>query len=155
MNWQDWLEKWKMKSLKISAGFLEMEWSPADVDRYAAWELYIELLTRIATQPLAEEEGDETTALDSLAELFPLTREIIRAHRGCYELTKIAVVVLNQVLRPFTAKWRRLSLQGVFDEESQCKEFRNQLTELQEKLRRYTRMLGEMAGVEADLTTLE
>ena len=52
-------------------------------------------------------------ALDSVYSLFPTTRTIIRTHgRDAMEFTKIAVVVLNQIVRPFTAKWHRLSLQG-------------------------------------------
>lgn len=38
---------------------LEMEWKPQDEDKSAARELYVELLTRIATQPLDEQHGDE------------------------------------------------------------------------------------------------
>ena len=83
------------------------------------------------------------------------TREIFKHHgRGCIEFTKIAVVVLNQVIRPFTAKWHKLSVANAFDDPANCEEFRNELTELQVKLRLYTRMLSDMAGVE-DLTELE
>ncbi|MFN0086050.1 MAG: hypothetical protein ACKVX9_11750 [Blastocatellia bacterium] len=155
MKWKKWLENWDMTSLKISAGFLDMEWKPQDEDKAAAWALYIELLTRITTQPLAEQHGDEKTALTSIYSLFGLTREVIKANgRHCIEFTKIAVVVLNQVIRPFTAKWHRRSLEGAFDNPDGCREFREELAELQAKLRIYTKMLAEMAGVE-DLTGLE
>ena len=50
MKLKEWLDSWSMTSLKIKAHFLEMEWKPQDVDKDAAWELYIELLTRITTQ---------------------------------------------------------------------------------------------------------
>lgn len=66
MRWRDWLDNWKMSSLKINVKFLEMEWKPEDGDKDAAWEMYIELITRITTQPLAENDGDEKTALDSV-----------------------------------------------------------------------------------------
>jgi hypothetical protein len=59
MKWQGWLEKWGMTSLKIKTPFLEMEWKPKDEDKAAAWEMYVELLTRITTQPLDSEHGDE------------------------------------------------------------------------------------------------
>lgn len=151
----NWLEKWNMSSLKISAGFLDMELQFRDEDKVAAWELYVELLTRITTQPLADHEGDEETALKSLYAIFGLTREIIRRNgRGCIEFTKIAIVVLNQVIRPFTAKWHRLSLEGAFKDPARCREFREELGELQEKLRDYTGLLADLAGVE-DLTKLE
>lgn len=58
------------------------------------------------------------------------------------------------MVRPFTAKWHRLSLQGAFDDAARCAEFSTELEDLQNKLREYTRMLGDLAGVE-DLTDLE
>lgn len=155
MKWGKWLEKWEMSSLKITVPFLEMEWSPKDADKAAAWELYIELLTRITTQPLERNHGDEKTALDSVFALFGITRQVLKNNtRDCQEFAKIAVVVLNQVVRPFTAKWHRRSLEGAFTRPDDCEAFRMDLTELQGKLRIYTRMLADMAGVE-DLTTLE
>lgn len=132
-----------------------MEWKPQDVDKAAAWELYIELLTRITTQPLDEKNGDEKTALDSVYSLFSTTRQVLKNHtRDCIEFTKIAIVVLNQVIRPFTAKWHRLSIQGAFADIEKQKEFRVELAQLQTVLKKYTNMLADMAGVE-DLTTLE
>ena len=155
MKWSEWLEKWNMSSLKVTVPFLEMEWKPQDEDKAAAWELYIELLTRITTQSLDSSHGDEKTALDSIYSLFPITRQILKANsRKCIEFTKIAVIVLNQVIRPFTAKWHRLKLQNAFDDPIKCEEFRIALVDLQEDLRNYTKMLADMAGVE-DLTTLE
>lgn len=155
MKWAKWLENWDMTSLKISAPFLEMEWNPAEPDKDAAWELYIELLTRITTQPLSEKDGDEETALQSVYSLFGLTRSIIKSHgRDCKEFTKIAIVVLNQIIRPFTAKWHKVSVANEFQNTNVCKEFREELCELQKMLRIYTKMLSQMAGVE-DLTGLE
>lgn len=155
VKWSKWLEKWDMTSLKIKVPFLEMEWEPRDEDREAAWELYIELLTRITTQPLAQEHGDEETALASVYSIFPITREVIKRNsRHCIEFTKIAVVVLNQIIRPFSAKWHRLSVKGAFSDAAQCAEFRVELEELQGNLRKYSKMLADMANVE-DLTELE
>ena len=155
MKWSKWLENWDMKSLKINLKFLEMDWAPQVADKEAAWEMYVELLTRIATQHLQPEHGDEKTALDSIYALFGLTRATLKAKgRGCNEFAKIAVVVLNQVVRPFTAKWHKLSLAGAFEDEDQCGQFREELDALQTELRKYTKMLADMAGVE-DLTDLE
>lgn len=155
MKWSEWLENWSMSSLKIKTGFLDMEWKPKDEDKDAAWELYIELLTRITTQKLPEEHGVEETALESVHKIFGLTRDIIKNHgRLCIEFTKIAIVVLNQIVRPFTARWHKELVNNAFNEPSKCKEFRKELNVLQDKLRIYTKMLGDMAGVE-DLTELE
>ena len=155
MNLSNWLEKWGMSSLKITPPFLQMEWTPQASDKNAAWALYIELLTRIATQPLPIEHGDEKTALDSVYSLFATTREVIREHGPeCINFTKIAIVVLNQVVRPFTAKWHRKSLAGDFEDETDRAVFREELAALQEALRKYSRMLADIAEVE-DLTDLE
>jgi hypothetical protein len=155
MKRRDFLEKWGLSSLKLNLGFLESEFSPQDPDRAAAWDLYVELLTRVATQSLCPEEGDEKTALDSVYSIFEETREILRHHgSGCGEFAKLAIPVLNQILRPFTAKWHRLSLAGAFQDQDRCWDFRKDLAVLQAHLRDYTRALAAMANVE-DLTTLE
>ena len=155
MKWHQWLENWDMTSLRISAPFLEMEWSPSEPDRSAAWELYIELLTRITTQSLGDQEGDDKTALDSVYSLFPTTRAIIKDNgRDCIEFTKLAIVVLNQKVRPFTAKWHRLSLEKGFGDAGVRRQFREELRQLQAVLKTYAGMLADMAGVE-DLTSLE
>jgi hypothetical protein len=128
------LEKWDLTSLKIKAPFLEMDWQPKDEDKTAAWELYIELITRAATQGLDPEEGDEAAALKSVYELFPLTRETIkRGGRYCINFTRIAVV-LNQKVRPFTAKWHPPVLAGPLDAAAR-RQFRAELSALQSDLR--------------------
>lgn len=156
MKWSQWLEDWGLSKLKINAGFLQMELAPQDHDRDAAWEMYIELLTRITTQALPSEDGDEQAALDSVYSLFGITREIIKRHtRHAGEFSKIAIVVLNQIVRPFTAKWHKLAINKAFDDPQLCKEFRAELSLLQDDLRKYTALLGSMAGVEDDMTLLE
>ncbi|MCX5782007.1 MAG: hypothetical protein NT145_04810 [Elusimicrobia bacterium] len=155
MKWKKWLEKWDMTSLKINLKVLEMEWQPKEADKNAAWELYVEMLTRITTQQLQCNHGDEKTALDSIYSLFPITREIIKKYgRDSIEFTKIAVIVLNQKVRPFTAKWHRESIHGAFKNKNKCKQFRQELAKLQIELCKYTRMLSGMADVE-DLTQME
>jgi len=154
MTLKEWLKNWNLFGLKINLGFLEMEWQPQEKDREAAWELYIEMLTRIVTQPLPAEEGDEKAALDSVFALFGITREILKRNgRGCVQFSKIAVVVLNQVVRPFTAKWHKRALSGAFNDAPSRTEFRAELTTLQAILRNYTQALADIAQVE-DLTTL-
>ena len=155
MKLQEWLDEWSMTSLKINFKFLEMEWEPNDVDKDAAWEMYVELITRIATQQLLPDHGDESTALSSIYRLFDITREVIkRKGRHCESFTKIAIIVLNQKVRPFTAKWHKLEVAGAFQAEDQCALFRNELAQLQKTLRTYSKMLADMAEVE-DITNLE
>ncbi len=155
MKLEKWFENWDLTNLKVHAGFLEAEWKPQEKDREAAWELYVEMLTRIVTQPLPEADGDEKTALESVHALFGITREILRRQgRECVQFTKVAVIVLNQIVRPFTAKWHRLSLAGAFQDAEKRAEFRRELALVQTDLRRFTGMLSQIAKVE-DLTGLE
>ena len=144
-----------LEKVKLNLAVMATEVSFKDADKDAAWELYIEMLTRIVTQPLPSEAGDEKTALDSVYSLFSITRQVLRQHgRGTVSFSKVAVPVLNQVVRPFTAKWHKESLAGAFEHENKRKEFREELEVLQEELRNYNRVLAEIAGVE-DLTDLE
>lgn len=87
--------------------------------------------------------------------LFPTVREILRRQgRETVQFTKIAIPVLNQVVRPFTAKWHKGSLSGAFDDPEEQKRFRRELDVLQVDLRNYNRLLAKIAEVE-DLTELE
>lgn len=155
MQWRDWLATWGLDSLKINPQFLEMEWKPQDADRNAAWDLHIELLTRITTQPLDDDHGDEAAALKSIHNLFDLTREILHKHGpGCGQFAKLAIPVLNQIIRPFTADWHKKSIESELQNPDACRQFRTELRDLQAKLACYSQALAEMAGVE-DLTKLE
>ena len=144
-----------LEKVKLSLSVIEAEILFKETDKDAAWELYIEMLTRIVTQPLPSDSGDEKTALESVYALFAITREILRRRgRETIQFSKVAIPVLNQVVRPFTAKWHKESLAGAFDQDSKRKEFRSELEILQRDLRNYNSMLAEIADVE-DLTNLE
>ncbi len=154
MKVKDLFENWGLSSIKLNIKFAELEFNPNTEDEDAAWEMYVELITRITTQPLEENCGDEKTALESIFSLFAITRDILkRKGRKCNSFVKIAVVILNQVVRPFTAKWHKLLLEGAFEIDEKCREFRRELNEIQTKLTGYSRMLADMAKVE-DLTFL-
>ena len=81
-----------------------------NVERLAAWKLYVELNTRITTQPLSTSEGFLREALTSLYAVFGITREILKeagpaVAQGDESLGFYAMEILNQVLRPVLAKW--------------------------------------------------
>lgn len=155
MKIKDLFEKWGLKGIKIKTPILEMDWTPSDVDKDAAWDLYVELLTRITTQELPDEHGVEVTALESVYSLFEITRETLKHHgRAAVDFSRIAIVVLNQVVRPFTAKWHKLMKNNAFDDIDQCNKFREDLSMLQIQLRSYTKLLADLADVE-DLTDIE
>ena len=155
MNLKNRLKEWGLDGLKVNAGFLEADFRVKDGDRQAAWKLYVELLTRITTQALPRDSGDEEAALDSIHSLFKTTREVLKEQgQECIQFTKLAVMVLNQVVRPFTAKWHPKMLADAFECDSECGIFRDDLTDLQVELRKYSRALADLAEVE-DLTDLE
>ena len=147
--------KFRLEKVKLGPSWANVEISIDASDSDAAWELYVEMLTRVVTQTLPIEAGDEETALDSVYSLFPITREVLRRRgRRAINFTKIAVPILNQIVRPFTAKWHGKRLAGDLADEDIRSEFRDELATLQQDLRNYNRMLASIAGVE-DLTDLE
>ena len=155
MKLREWLVEMGMSSLKINLKFMEMPWVPKNADKEAAWELYVELLTRVTTQHLEPDYGDEKALLESVHKLFDLTRDTIKNHgTECLEFTKIAIVVLNQKIRPFTAKWQKVVARDGFEDPCNCTLFRKELSQLQVELTIYTRMLADIASIE-DLTDLE
>ena len=155
MNIRKLFKNFNLEDVKLNSKGIGLKISFKPEDKNAAWELYVEMLTRITTQALPSKEGDEKTALDSIYSLFPTTRKILRRRgRKTIEFTKIAVPVLNQVVRPFTTKWHKESRAGAFNDKAKRKEFRDELENLQEMLQNYNRMLAKIAGVE-DLTDLE
>ena len=98
-----------LKVFKISG-----TWEPNDVERRAAWELYVELLTRVAVVPLRQDQGLVREALSSLYSLFATTREVLRKAGpqvaepkpdGQYNLAFLTVAMLNFALRPVLAYW--------------------------------------------------
>ena len=102
--------------MKLNLGIIEVggEWSPDDAEERAAWEMYVELVTRISVAELKPDEGLLREALSSLHSLFETTREILRRYGpgiaqgkngGTLSFGYIAVAVLNGALRPLLATW--------------------------------------------------
>ena len=155
MTWGEWLAKRGMASLRLGDRFLAMEWRPGDEDKLAAWQLYVELLTRTAPRHPGEEYSDEQAELENINSVLETTRQILRTHsRDSMEFTKIAILALNQVVRPFTAKWNRRSAEGALAGSDGRRNFGEELSVLTATLRKIARMLADMAGVD-DLTALE
>jgi hypothetical protein len=126
-------DKWSLTKLKINAGFLDAEFQANDQEKDAAWAMYVELLTRITTQSLRAEQCDEAAALDFVYKLFGITREIMRAPNAGHadKFAKIAIVIMNQKVRPFTAHWHNASLAEAFNNTVKCNQFRAELADLQ------------------------
>ncbi len=148
MKWIEKLAKWNLTSLKINMKFAEMEFVYTDADEKAAWEMYVEIITRVLSRSLFDESGDEKAALQSIYSLFPTTRELLKTYgREGQTFSKLAVIILNQIIRPFTTKWHNVLINEFLNQNHKI-EFRNELETLQNELRKYARALAEVANVE-------
>jgi hypothetical protein len=95
-------------------GEIEGTWEPVENERMAAWELYVELITRISVAELKPCEGSLREALSSLHSLFKTIRRILRKYGpsvaqsksgGKITLGFLSIAILNTVLRPLLSKW--------------------------------------------------
>jgi hypothetical protein len=137
----------KMDTFTICTPFFEATISQNDNNKIASWQLYVELITRIATQPLHEERGDEESALESIYKLFDITRELIRQYgRDAESFSMLSLCLINLVLRPFASKWHKIIKNDSFNEENQ-KNFRKELRELQIIINKFSGVLFQMSRV--------
>ncbi len=127
------------------------DWEPTPNDKAFAWEMYVELRTRISTQPLHFLSGDEATALDSLYRLFQIVRDLEKKHEvGGFVSGSLTSFVLNSDIRPVTARWHKMKLEGKLHPDDLRREFRATLLNLQPKLRAFQKLLLRIAGVSHD-----
>lgn len=152
-TWRSWLEVWNLVNPGISEERLEEFWSPTEPDRAVAWDVYVELKTRIATEELKDDEGDDSAALTSIYNLFSVSRESIRANgvRSANSAMLISTF-LNQRVRPFTAKWHKASVEGTLNAAGNvtCREFREEFRGLQATIREFAVALSHLAGAGFD-----
>lgn len=162
--------KLKKVSVNIKTPFLNIrgEWEADESEQRAAWELYVELVTRISVVELKPEEGLLRESLSSLYQMFSETRQILRKYgpvvaqpkgKGRLSFGVIAVTVLNSALRPVLAKWHPLLMTyesakksdlSPSDHEAKWEhngELREILAELQQTLKQYSLLLADAAGV--------
>jgi hypothetical protein len=101
----------KRVGVKVNLGLVELsgEWEPNDIERAAAWELYIELVTRVSVVPLGPDQGSLREALTSLYTIFATTRDVLRRRGpelaeakpgGQYNFAYLALTILNTGIRP-------------------------------------------------------
>ena len=109
----------KEGSFELNIGFVKLGAKLSEDDRQCAWELYTEIVTRVAVvgkrlDPTCEDFGGElyVESLDSLYNFFRECRGIMRKFPvgKLKELKQehLGVLInriLNDVLRPFLEKW--------------------------------------------------
>ncbi len=155
----------KKVSLNLPFGIGGAEWESDPTERSAAWAIYVELVTRIAVEPLGKDEGVLREALSSLYALFAVTRQVLRDAGPDVGIAKesvggVAIAVLNRGLRPFLAKWHPLlqAWEAQRDPKTSPQEhgwkwseepkLRAELEELRKGLAQYADALAKIAGVE-------
>lgn len=162
-----------LKNVKVNIklpyiGGIEGTWEPDETEQKAAWEMYVELVTRISVAELRPNEGLLREALSSLHSLFATTRSILRQYGPSVAEPKgedqisfglLAVSILNTVLRPILAKWHPLLLDyelarpnGVSMLEyevkwAHCGELRSDLEKTRLILKEYADILAKVAGI--------
>lgn len=160
----------KSVQVGLNLPFLQINgtWEPNDDERKAAWELYVELVTRISVVPLGPDEGLLREALSSLYSLFATTREILRRYGpdvaepkpgGQYNFGTLAIALLNVGLRPVLARWHpalqdweaarpedrsRSEHERAWD---RANELRSALESTRGLLTQYARLMAEACGV--------
>jgi hypothetical protein len=157
-------------NLPFGLGGVEQNWEPSDEERRAAWELYVELATRVATIPLETDAGLLREALTSLYALFGITREILRRYgpqvaqpkrEGAASFGTLAVTILNEALRPLLSKWHP-RLQDHEDQRppditrvdwerqwADFDEFKDELATVRRTIDQYSALLADVAEVPA------
>lgn len=137
---------------------------PGPLERAAAFDLHIELVTRVGVQPLPPDEGSLREALTSLHSLFATARDAL--HRMAAEdappvgLPLIASGLVNDHLRPFLTTWhsalrqheaaRRADGDAIAHERSweQATAMRTALEALRAPLTDAARELGRLCGID-------
>jgi len=106
----------KRIGVKVNLGVAELsgEWEPNDKERAAAWELYVELITRASVVPLGHSDVLLREALTSLYSIFNTTREVLRTYGpdlaepkpdGQFNFAFLAVTIVNAGVRPLLSRW--------------------------------------------------
>lgn len=165
----------KQISLRLPFNIGGVDFIADESQQRAAWAMYVEMVTRVAVQPLrdndhddfADDEGILREALNSLYTVFGIIRDTIREagpeiSDGPESLGPIAIEVLNQGLRPFLSKWhpmlsdweaQRDPKTGIAEHEKNWEHYaamRKHLRALQADLSQYVKMLAVIAGAEPE-----
>lgn len=160
--------------LPFGLGEIGGQWRPDDAERSAAWEMYVELITRVSLVELRPDDGLLREALSSLHTLFDTTREILRRYGpsvaqasdgSSVAFGHLAVSIINGALRPLLGAWHplledhehnrpanrsRVEWERSWD---RYDELRGELSEVQASLVAYARLLGRVCGA-PDLVAL-
>lgn len=154
--------------LKLLGIGIQGTWEPDESEVRAAWELYVELVTRTPLGEISSVEGSTRESLNSIYSLFDTTRAILRSSGPSVaspgsgrrlSFGYLAVSMLNLVLRPLLSKWhlRMQAWERTNPDASEWEwrdrsEFLDDLDATREQLKQYADLFAEVAGVPELLT---
>lgn len=148
--------------------------APSESERMAAFDIQVELVTRIGVQELAPGTGSLREALTSLKSLIDFTRATLHTYSiglergtagGAPTVQSLAYGLINDVIRPFTSTWHpRLAAYEArcpadvapLDHETawpEAERMRSELGALQGPLRRIADGLGGISGADFGVAT--
>jgi hypothetical protein len=146
--------------------------APSESERMAAYDIQVELVTRIGVQELAPGTGSLREALTSLKSLIDFTRATLHTYSIALErgadgptVQSLAYTLINDTIRPFTGTWHpRLAAYEArcpadtapLDHEAawpQADTMRAELSALQGPLRRIAEELGGISGADFGMAT--
>ncbi|NUT29332.1 MAG: toll/interleukin-1 receptor domain-containing protein [Streptomyces sp.] len=143
--------------------------APSESERMAAYDIQVELVTRIGVQELAPGTGSLREALASLKSLIDFTRATLHTYSiglergtetGAPTVHSLAYTLINDTIRPFTSTWHpRLAAYEArcpadtapLDHEAawaQAEAMRAELAGLREPLLRIAEALGGISGAD-------
>ncbi|MEU9169510.1 toll/interleukin-1 receptor domain-containing protein [Streptomyces sp. NPDC048420] len=146
--------------------------APSESERMAAFDIQVELVTRIGVQELAPGAGSLREALTSLKSLIDFTRETLHTYSVDLErggvgptVQSLAYTLINDTIRPFTTTWhprltaheaRRPADTAPLDHETawpEAEAMRAELAALRGPLLRIAEGLGGISGADFGVAT--
>ena len=144
-------------------GGIEGTWEPDESEIRAAWELYVEMVTRTPLGAISLQEGSARETLTSIYSLFDTTRGVLRKYGPSVARPKknkelsfgyLAISMLNLVLRQLLAEWHprlraweRDNPGRQENEWASRSDFREALNRTREQLRQYANLFAQVAEV--------
>ncbi|WP_053653587.1 toll/interleukin-1 receptor domain-containing protein [Streptomyces sp. MMG1121] len=143
--------------------------APSESERMAAFDIQVELVTRIGVQELAPGTGSLREALSSLKSLIDFTRDTLHTYsvrleqgtpEGAATVQSLAYALINGTIRPFTTTWhprlaayeaRRAADLAPLDHElawPEAAQMRADLAALREPLLRIAEGLADISGAD-------
>jgi hypothetical protein len=152
------IKRYKLVKVNIPLGNIgEAEFAPNEKDIQIAHEIWVELVTRKAAQPIDEENDVLVEIYDSWYELFKRVRtliaeippDLLRHESSTQKVVDIATKTLNTGLRPHLTMWQARFRNWYAANDGKLKEISPQ--ELQKQYPEYKKLVADMRAINQNL----